>query len=253
MTRTRWATVADVDSPRPPIHIVHSDPSQIPQQFPASPTSISGPVGRLKVSALIPRSVTLGFPIVPHGQWKRVPHAERTCRCLFKRVKTTQANGPSGLSACSTVSGTTSYSRILPLLARPWVGLANPMPISTGMPALVPDRSVTGLVLPLVCLVCWVWYVSARLGRLASLAPWPAARDQGGVRLELSQHGGLCCGSRSGCGMMDPELGEGFVCRTGLQGATLCVLATLPGRYWYVSDFESLLPRSTLHKAIETS
>ncbi|KHE88521.1 hypothetical protein GE21DRAFT_1279998 [Neurospora crassa] len=110
---------------------------------------------------------------------------------------------------------------------------------------LGPASGVSGL-LGVVC-------VSARLGRLASLAPWPAARDQGGVRLELSQHGGLCCGSRSGCGMMDPELGEGFVCRTGLQGATLCVLATLPGRYWYVSDFESLLPRSTLHKAIETS
>lgn len=148
-----------MDSPRPPIHIVHSDPSQIPQQFPAPPTSISGPVGRLTVSALIPRSVTLGFPMVPHGQWKRVPHAERTYCCLFKRVKTTQANGPSGLSTCSTVSGTTSYSRILPLLARPWVALANPMPISIGMPAFVPDRSVTGLVLPLVCLVCWVWCV----------------------------------------------------------------------------------------------
>lgn len=71
---------------------------------------------------------------------------------------------------------------------------------------LGPASGVSGL-LGVVC-------VAARLGRLASLAPWPAARDQGGVRLELSQHGGLCCGSRNGCGMMDPELGEGLVCRT---------------------------------------
>lgn len=122
--------------------------------------------------------------------------------------------------------------------------------------ALVPDRSVTGLVLPLcVGVVLGVVCTADTHGRAdwLPLGPWLAwhrlpglpPRDQGVVRLEQSQHGGLCCGSRSGCGMMDPELGEGFVCRTGFLGTTLCVLATLPGRYWCVAGLESLLPRTT--------
>lgn len=120
----------------------------------------------------------------------------------------------------------------MPLLARPW--WLSPIPCQFLPECLCTrTRQVGNRLGP-------PFRVSGSLGVVcvdtAGQIGWPGAlatgslacrpRDQGGVRLELSQHGGLCCGSRSGCGMMDhPELAEGFVCRTGLLGATLCVLA----------------------------